>query len=96
LIFWEQSVLSLVNTGRFFTTFLASSLTTIFSLIVFVKTIQRFDLFAMATSYCYAIFSHIRTFLRLWLEPIMGYVPVVGSFYNNTEGMNCNAILFDI
>lgn len=52
---------------------------------LFVKFRNRLDLFATRTGFCYDCFRHFRSFQRDCLEPVIGYAPIVGSFYFTTR-----------
>lgn len=61
--------------------FFASARKSTRSAIAFVKFRQWFRLFAVRAGFCYDCISHIRSFQRLWLEPVAGHTPVTGLFY---------------
>lgn len=47
-----------------------------------IKLVYVFDLLTVRALSCYSYFRHIRfLFKRVCLEPIAGYIPVVGLFY---------------
>lgn len=61
------------------TLFAITSITTR-AVIAFVKFRERFNLFATRTSFCYDFVSHIRSFQRLWSEPVVPTIGITGSF----------------
>jgi hypothetical protein len=54
---------------------------TVFFCIIYSVFIYGFDLLATATSFCYNLFSHIRSFTTSLIKAAVGVRPVCGLFY---------------
>jgi hypothetical protein len=73
---------TIVFLGLFCSTTLAKSLESIISCGVFVKFRELFIQFANATSFCYNMLRHFCSPEQDCLEPVTGYTPVTGLFYD--------------